>query len=167
MFEEQVKKEPGSDSSVYLEDKELIYKELNERSNQLARYLQKKGVEAETLVPICVERGPEMVIGILGILKAGGAYVPIDPKYPAGTVFQLYAGRYRSAKLASRAVKQAGRKLGMKVPLTAAVIELDGDWPEISKEESSNLDGNRYPYRSTVSLCDLHLRFATGKPKGQ
>ncbi len=30
----------------------------------------------------CVERSPEMVIGLIGILKAGGAYLPLDPNYP-------------------------------------------------------------------------------------
>ena len=52
------------------------------RSNQLAHYLRSKGVREETLVPICIERSLEMIIGILAILKAGGAYVPIDPAYP-------------------------------------------------------------------------------------
>ena len=67
---------------LFLKIRLLTYRELNERSNQLAHYLQNKGVKAETLVPICIERGIEMIIGIFGILKAGGAYVPIDPEYP-------------------------------------------------------------------------------------
>ena len=64
----------------------LSYSELNKRSNQLAHYLQSQGVTTDTLVPICVERGLDMVIGILGILKAGGAYVPVDPDYPADRI---------------------------------------------------------------------------------
>ena len=44
--------------------------------------MQKRGVGAETLVGICVERSLEMVVGLFGILKAGGAYVPLDPEYP-------------------------------------------------------------------------------------
>ena len=55
---------------------------MNEKSNQLARYLQKQGVKSETLVPVCIERSIEMIVGILGIIKAGGAYVPVDPDYP-------------------------------------------------------------------------------------
>ena len=34
------------------------------------------------MVGLCVERSPEMVVGLLGILKAGGAYLPLDPNYP-------------------------------------------------------------------------------------
>jgi len=65
------------------EGKQLSYKELNEKANQLAHYLiNEKGVVRDTLVGICVDRSLEMVIGIVGIMKAGGAYVPLDPEYP-------------------------------------------------------------------------------------
>ncbi|MGR5864039.1 AMP-binding protein [Bacillus cereus] len=64
------------------EDEELTYRELDERSNQLAHYLQKNGVTCESLVGVCVTRSSEMIVGLLGIMKAGGAYVPIDPAYP-------------------------------------------------------------------------------------
>ena len=60
----------------------LTYSELDRRANQLAHYLQKNGVRSGTLVGLCVERSPEMVVAILAILKAGGAYVPMDPSYP-------------------------------------------------------------------------------------
>jgi amino acid adenylation domain-containing protein len=67
---------------VVFEDQQLTYRELNQRANQLAHYLQTLGVRPEVLVGICVERSLEMVVGLLGILKAGGAYVPLDPHYP-------------------------------------------------------------------------------------
>ena len=81
LFEEQATKTPHN-IAVIFEDKQLSYKELNESANQLAYYLQEKGVKPETLIAIACERSLEMIIGILGILKAGGAYVPIDPGYP-------------------------------------------------------------------------------------
>jgi non-ribosomal peptide synthetase component F len=55
---------------------------LHRLSNQVANYLRTQGVKPNTLVGIMVQRGPLMLIGILGILKAGGAYVPLDPSYP-------------------------------------------------------------------------------------
>lgn len=61
----------------------LSYKELNQRANQLAHYLQAVGVGPNILVGLCVERSLDMVVGLLGILKAGGAYVPLDPTYPS------------------------------------------------------------------------------------
>ncbi|NIM11854.1 MAG: AMP-binding protein, partial [Candidatus Aminicenantes bacterium] len=61
---------------------QLTYKELNRKTDGLARLLREKGVLADSIVGIMVERSLEMIIGILGILKAGGAYLPIDPDYP-------------------------------------------------------------------------------------
>src|SRR5437763_6037508 len=61
----------------------LTYRELNQRANQRAHYLQTLGVRPNVLVGLCVERSLDMVVGLLCILKAGGAYVPLDPTYPA------------------------------------------------------------------------------------
>ncbi|WP_207001556.1 type I polyketide synthase, partial [Trinickia mobilis] len=82
LFEAQVQKAPEAVAAVY-EGASLSYGELNGRANRLARELRARGVGAETLVGICVERSLEMMVGLLGILKAGGAYVPLDPGYPA------------------------------------------------------------------------------------
>ena len=68
--------------ALEFEGKQLTYRELNRRANQLAHYLQGLGIGPEKLVGICIERSIEMVVGLLGILKAGGAYVPLDPAYP-------------------------------------------------------------------------------------
>jgi amino acid adenylation domain-containing protein len=60
----------------------LTYRELNEKTGQLAYKLIEKGVQVDTMVGIIMERSIEMIVGILGILKSGGAYLPIDPDYP-------------------------------------------------------------------------------------
>ncbi|WP_248731879.1 non-ribosomal peptide synthetase [Pseudomonas sp. MWU13-2517] len=61
---------------------QLTYRELNERANQLAFHLRERGVRPDSRVALCVERGLELVVGLLAILKAGGAYVPLDPGFP-------------------------------------------------------------------------------------
>jgi amino acid adenylation domain-containing protein len=81
LFEEQVERTPDA-VAVEFEDKQITYRELNLKANQLAHYLMTLGIDPEKLVGICVERSIEMVVGLLGILKAGGAYVPLDPAYP-------------------------------------------------------------------------------------
>jgi amino acid adenylation domain-containing protein len=81
LFEAQVARTPDAVALAWA-DRALTYGELNRRANQLAHYLRHLGVGPETLVGLCLERSPELVIGLLGILKAGGAYVPLDPSYP-------------------------------------------------------------------------------------
>ncbi|MDG0873756.1 amino acid adenylation domain-containing protein [Paenibacillus thiaminolyticus] len=81
LFEEQAELYPDNVAAV-MNERQLTYRELNERSNRLARKLRETGVEADQLVAILAERSLDMVVGILAILKAGGAYVPVDPDYP-------------------------------------------------------------------------------------
>src|SRR6185437_1619440 len=81
LFEEQAERTPEA-TAVVFEQEALSYGELNRRGNQLAHYLRGLGVRADDRVALCVERGLEMVVGLLGVLKAGGAYVPLDPGYP-------------------------------------------------------------------------------------
>ena len=81
LFEAQVERTPESVALIF-DGEQLTYNELNERANQLAHYLRAQGVGPDTLVGLCIDRSPDMVIAILGILKAGGAYVPLDPAYP-------------------------------------------------------------------------------------
>ena len=61
---------------------QMTYRQLNEKSNQLAGLLIEKGILPDTIIGIMMERSVDMIIGILGILKSGGAYLPIEPNYP-------------------------------------------------------------------------------------
>ena len=63
-------------------DQYLSYHELNQRANKLANYLNAGDIRPETRIALCLERGLDMVVGILAVLKAGGSYVPLDPDYP-------------------------------------------------------------------------------------
>ena len=81
----QVRRTPDR-VAITFEGEELTYAELEQRSNQLAHYLQGRGVGVETLVGLYVHRSLEMVIGMLGIMKAGGAYIPIDPDFPPARI---------------------------------------------------------------------------------
>ncbi|AIC93107.1 non-ribosomal peptide synthetase [Shouchella lehensis] len=81
LFENQVKINPELIAVVF-DEKEYSYQYINDKANQLANFLQKKGVEEENLVGVCLERSVDLIITLIGILKAGCAYVPIDPLLP-------------------------------------------------------------------------------------
>ncbi|MFN2576067.1 MAG: amino acid adenylation domain-containing protein [Pyrinomonadaceae bacterium] len=81
LFEEQVATASDAVALVW-DNQEFSYGELNARANQLAHYLRERGVQPDTLVAVCLERSPDLIVALLGILKAGGAYLPLDPVYP-------------------------------------------------------------------------------------
>ncbi|WP_214086504.1 non-ribosomal peptide synthetase [Photorhabdus heterorhabditis] len=82
LFEQQVAASPDATALIFSGEK-LSYAQLNRQANQLAHYLIMNGVVPDSLVALCVERSPAMIIGLLAILKAGGGYVPLDPDYPS------------------------------------------------------------------------------------
>ena len=158
LFEGQAWATPGTIAIVF-EEQELTYSELNDRSNQLAHYLRKKGVKKETLVPICIERSMDMMVGILGILKAGGVYVPLDPRYPAERIGFMLADTEASIALSS---KESRSKLaGSSTALD--IIELDNDWPEITRYSKENLHLDIAP--SDLAYI-IYTSGSTGTPKG-
>ncbi|MEW6032836.1 MAG: condensation domain-containing protein, partial [Bacillota bacterium] len=82
LFADQVSARPGV-PAVVAGERILTYEELDRLSTALALRLVALGVGPETLVGLCAERSPDLIVALLGILKAGGAYVPLDPDYPA------------------------------------------------------------------------------------
>ncbi|MEL7355556.1 MAG: amino acid adenylation domain-containing protein [Cyanobacteria bacterium J06560_6] len=160
LFEEQVEKypdaiallfDPGSDNNS---STQLTYHELNTRSNQLVHYLQFLGVGPETIVGICVERSPEMIIALLAVLKAGGAYLPLDPTYPADRLAYMLDD-------AQVPILLTQSHLPITADTTVQRINLDTDWPtdQPQTNPSSNVTPDNLAYL-------IYTSGSTGKPKG-
>ncbi|MFC5469001.1 AMP-binding protein [Cohnella suwonensis] len=81
LFADQAARTPDAVAALF-KDETIGYRELDERSNQLARTLRSTGVRPEDRVVLLCRRSFDMIVGVLGILKAGGAYVPIDTSWP-------------------------------------------------------------------------------------
>ncbi|HLL46748.1 MAG TPA: amino acid adenylation domain-containing protein, partial [Longimicrobiaceae bacterium] len=157
LFEAQAARTPDA-AAVVFEGGALTYGELNARANRLAHHLRGLGVGPEARVAICVERGPEMVAGLLAVLKAGGAYVPLDPAYPADRLRHMLEDSAPAVLLTQGAL--AGR-LGA-AELT--VLDLQAGEPAWASRSETN------PERA--GLTPDHLAYviytsgSTGRPKG-
>ncbi|QMS92211.1 AMP-binding protein [Nostoc edaphicum CCNP1411] len=155
-FEAQVARTPDNIAVVFQEEK-LTYRELNQRANQLAHYLQKLGVQPETLVGIYLERSLLMVIGILAILKAGAAYVPLDPDYPTQRL-----GYILSETEVPVIFTQASLLENLPCHSSKAVY-LDRDWQEITQHKNHNISTFVNPENA---IYVIYTSGSTGKPKG-
>ncbi|MFG8726246.1 non-ribosomal peptide synthase/polyketide synthase [Pseudomonas aeruginosa] len=155
LFEEQVERTPTAPALAFGEER-LDYAELNRRANRLAHALIERGVGADRLVGVAMERSIEMVVALMAILKAGGAYVPVDPEYPEER--QAYM-------LEDSGVELLLSQSRLKLPLAQGVQRIDLDrgapWFEGYSEANPDihLDGENLAYV-------IYTSGSTGKPKG-
>ncbi|MDQ2937387.1 MAG: amino acid adenylation domain-containing protein [Acidobacteriota bacterium] len=156
LFEKQVERSPEAVALVS-RDKQFTYSELNARANQLARFLKRFGVGADSLVGLCVERSPEMLVGILGILKAGAAYVPLDPTYPSERLSLML----RDANVF--VLLTQSHLLDGLPPHNGPRLSLDSDWDIVAKERKDNSPAHTTPDNLAYVI---YTSGSTGEPKG-
>ncbi|OXB17671.1 hypothetical protein B0A80_20570, partial [Flavobacterium tructae] len=144
--------------AVVYQGEALSYRELDNKSNQLAHYLRGEGVEPDSLVGICLERSLEMLIGIMGILKSGAAYVPIDPGYPKERISYIIVDSNIKVLLTDETtVESIESKNDIKL------ILLDKDWKNIAKEKSKKTADL---VKSNNLAYVIYTSGSTGNPKG-
>ena len=161
LFEEQVVKAPDAIALVY-EGQSLSYGQLNGKANQLAHHLRELGVRPDARVAICMERGLEMVVGLLGILKAGGAYVPLDPSYPVQRLAYMLKDSEPVVLLTQRGLR------GLLPESEVAVLELDLGQPsaQIAEQSERNLVATELGLSSRHLAYIIYTSGSTGLPKG-
>ena len=155
LFEARVAESPYAPAVIY-RGQEWTYGELDLRANRLAHALCDRGVRPDSLVGLSLERGPEMIVGMLGILKAGGAYVPIDPSYPRDRVAFMLADSGVKTLLTQQHLRQ-----GLP-PHEADVLCLDADWPSI---ESFPAETPSREVSSDDLAYAIYTSGSTGTPK--
>ncbi|MFC7518960.1 amino acid adenylation domain-containing protein, partial [Herbaspirillum sp. GCM10030257] len=165
LFEERAATAPDA---VALEHggEELAYGELNARANRLAHHLRKRGVGPDARVALCMERGIDMVVGLLAVLKAGGAYVPLDGSYPAERLEFMLRDSAPVALLTHERIS-ARVHATLRLALAgsdAAVIDLEQDAQRWARQPSTN------PERASLVMDHLayliYTSGSTGQPKG-
>ena len=158
LLETQVQTTPEN-TAIIFGGEQLTYRQLNERANQLAHELLARRNNDNPLIAICLERSPEMVIGLLAILKAGCAYVPIDPEYPQERI------RYMLEDSAAPVLLTQSHQLD-RLPLdelehNCFVFSLDTEFP--TSRPTSNPQINR---TADDLAYMIYTSGSTGKPKG-
>jgi len=170
LFEEQVRQTPDRVALVGPKEEEehfgsinafgkaglgaVTYKELNEKSNQLARLLSEKGVEPDTAVGVMSGHSLQMVVGLLGILKAGGAYLPIDSNYPGDRIDYMLKDSNAKILLAVPPVRVKGEK----IEIIDISKELQPSTPSLPTTSSQVGPANL--------AYIIYTSGTTGKPKG-
>ena len=165
LFAEQVAQGPDR-IAVSCENEQLTYRELYDRSHELALHLQSLGVGPDHLVGICVEKSLDMVVGIMGILQAGGAYVPLDPDYPDSRLEHMLQDSKASIVLTQETLKA---KLNPLVTGETRLLALDTQWSQIRESAAALTAAGGRLQRQVQShhlAYVIYTSGSTGKPKG-
>ncbi|HEU0299707.1 MAG TPA: amino acid adenylation domain-containing protein, partial [Longimicrobium sp.] len=155
LFQAQAARTPDAPALVFQGDA-LTYAELNARANRLAHHLIARGVGPDVRVALCVERGAEMLVGLLAVLKAGGAYVPLDPSHPEERLGHILAD-------AAPAVLLTQASLAERFAGESPRILIDTDAHAWADEPASD------PARATLPdhlAYVIYTSGSTGRPKG-
>ena len=156
LFLEQVRTRPTAIALVDGDEK-LTYEQLNRRANRVAHYLVAKGVAAESVVGISLERGSDLIVGLLAILKAGCAYLPLDPNHPSRLRQMVADAAARIVIIGSKHRDVLRKAAGDDVELLLI------DDPEIDLEN----EDNPHKRAQADNLCYIIFTSgSTGVPKG-
>ena len=156
LFCRQAEAQPAA-TALSFGDETLSYRELDESSNRLARHLLNRGAGPGQPTPVCLDRGPSLVIALMAVLKAGAAYVPIDPQYPPARI------SYMLEDSRAALVITDSRHAALFTEMHISCIELD-------REES--LIGTLPAQPPALAIADDQLAYiiytsgSTGQPKG-
>ncbi len=156
ILEDRARRNPES-VALEFQGRVLTYGELDARANQLAHFLRGRGVKAERLVGVCLDRSIEMVVALLGVLKAGGAYVPLDPAYPSDRISYVLEDAHVSLLLTQESM------LATLPPTSAEIICLDPDWGAFADVDSGRVAAVVEPGNLAYVI---YTSGSTGRPKG-
>jgi non-ribosomal peptide synthetase component F len=153
---EQAQQRPESIAVVY-GDEHLTYRELDRRSNQLARFLQSLGIGPGFHVGIWLQRSVDLIISQLAVLKAGAAFVPLDPTLPRERLNEVLEDAQALALLTQESL------LNCLPAYWGNLITLDTERAQIEVQSDA-------PVRAENTLRNaayvIYTSGSTGRPKG-
>ncbi len=161
LFEMQVSKTPEKIAVIW-KNNSFTYNEINQRANQLANLLLKRGISPEKIVGLFLDRSVDTIIAMLGVLKAGGAYLPLDPDFPLQRIEYMIAHSRTEAIITKESLKETLLN-SIQLPSNLNLICIDSEKDTLVKESTSNP-----PDKGTITDLAylLYTSGSTGKPKG-
>jgi non-ribosomal peptide synthetase-like protein len=140
-------------AALIFHDQLLTYAQLDEWSDAVAVYLNKKGIGRGAAVGVWWQRGLELHVIILGIAKSGAAYVPVDREIPAERVEVILQEVGAAACFSMQPLNVACEMLVAPAQPAAGSIK-----PEIEDKKDAPLPAD--------CAYVLYTSGSTGKPKG-
>ncbi|MFJ6730599.1 condensation domain-containing protein, partial [Streptomyces sp. NPDC091281] len=137
--------------------KSLTYRRLDEAANRLAHHLITLGAGPERLAALSVDRGLQMVVGLLGILKSGAAYVPLDPAYPADRLAYMLEDSGATILVTHRGLSTGLPVDGVRVVDLDAEAEVIAGRPGTAPQTGGSASELAYV---------IYTSGSTGRPKG-
>jgi amino acid adenylation domain-containing protein len=162
LFERQAGRAPDA-VAVTFQGRELTYRDLNTRANQLARHLAGTGIGAERFVAVALPRSEQLVVAMLAVLKTGAGYLPVNPEHPADRLAYMLEHTAPAAVLTATGALPVGLRIEHEVrlddPRTAA---------QLAGHPAGNLtDADRVaPARGEHPAYVIYTSGSTGIPKG-
>ncbi len=146
--------------AIRFEHERYTYAQLEQRANQLARYLMTNNVGVGSLVGIYMDRSAEMVMALLGVIKCGAAYVPIDPSFPDDRARYMVEDSRLKLILCQPALQEAAGAFGRPVlalgeALGREALHAHADTPVSDAQISTD-----------SPMAVIYTSGTTGRPKG-
>ncbi len=143
-------------TAVRFKDSTISYKELDEKSNQLAHALIAQGIKKNHKIGLAVDRCPEMIIALLGIMKTGAVFVPIDPEYPLARIQYILKDVSAELIILSEKYTDNHTKVSRQIYFEDLLSNLN-EYPTTQVG---------FEVESTDLIYILHTSGSTGEPKG-
>jgi amino acid adenylation domain-containing protein len=156
LFEKHASATPDAIALTF-EDRRTTYGALDASANRLAHHLVSRGVATGSLVAICLERSPDLLIAILAVLKAGGAYVPLDPDSPGARLGLILADANPHVLLTQENL------LSKTAACTGGIFCVDRDAPALSHLPATPPPS---PAKPESPAYVIYTSGSTGVPKG-
>ena len=169
IFKETVQR-MGERTALLYKEENISYRQLDERSNKIARLIREKGCRRNEYVAVLMEKSADFGVSILSILKCGAAYLPIDSDLPIERVKYILEDSQANIVISKSNFKDKIKNMN----IGNNIIFIDGEPKEKEKNISDITDIERMSpipldydnFNNNMKAYMIYTSGTTGYPKG-